>query len=275
MPELPEVETYRRYVEASSMQQSIENFTCEDPRKLLLNDYDFMLDVLKGASFVSTYRVGKHLFIKTNKDYWVYMHFGMTGDLHYFHEDEEPPRHARMVFYFTNGYRLGFICPRKFERIGIVDNPDAFLLRKGVAADVMTIEKDVFFKNLSRKKSAIKPVLLDQSVVAGIGNWLADDILYQAKVHPETPSVLLTDEDKTLIFNAMHYIVQTTIDAEANYNFLPDDFILHARGWGKPHLSGKCPCGNEDITQIRVGGRATYFCSKNQVKTTVSEPHSG
>jgi formamidopyrimidine-DNA glycosylase len=264
MPELPEVETYRRYVVASSLQQSIENFTCEDPRKLLLNDYDDMLEILRGSHFTDTYRVGKHLFINTNKDYWVYMHFGMTGDLHYFHQDDEPPRHARMVFYFSNGYRLGFICPRKFERIGIVENPDAFLKQKGIAPDVMQIDKALFFNNLARKKSAIKSVLLDQSVVAGIGNWLADDILFQAKVHPETPSVFLSENDKTLIFNAMRYIVQTTIDAEANYNFLPDDFILHARGWGKPHLAGKCPCGKEAITQIRVGGRATYFCSNLQ-----------
>jgi formamidopyrimidine-DNA glycosylase len=91
-------------------------------------------------------------------------------------------------------------------------------------------------------------------------------VLYQAKIHPETPSVFLTENHKTLIFNAMRYIVQTTIDAEANYNLLPDDFILHARGWGKPQFSGKCPCGEEDITQIRVGGRATYFCAKQQIK---------
>ncbi|MDZ7878775.1 MAG: DNA-formamidopyrimidine glycosylase family protein [Saprospiraceae bacterium] len=265
MPELPEVETYRRYAEASSMHQTIADFTCEDPRKLLLNPYDEMLEILRGSHFSETYRVGKHLFIRISETHWVYMHFGMTGDLHYFHQDDEPPRHARMVFYFTNGFRLGFLCPRKFERIGIVENPDAFLKKKGIAPDVMMIDKNLFFNNLSRKKSAIKSVLLDQSVVAGIGNWLADDVLFKAKIHPETPSVFLTENDKNRIFDAMQNIVQTTIDAEANYNLLPDDFILHARGWGKPHLSGKCPCGKETITMIRVGGRATYFCENLQV----------
>ena len=265
MPELPEVETYRCYVEASSMRQTIAEFTCEDPRKLLLNDYDEMRKILRGCQFSETYRVGKHLFIKTDKTLWVYMHFGMSGDLHYFNEHEEPPRHARMVFYFTNGFRLGFICPRKFERIGLVDDPTEFLKKKGIAPDVMTIGKTLFFNNLSRKKSAIKSVLLDQSVVAGIGNWLADDVLFRAKIHPETPSVFLTENDKDRIFEAMHYIVQTTIDAEANYDLLPNDFILHARGWGKSQLSGKCPCGKEAITMIRVGGRATYFCQNEQI----------
>ena len=264
MPELPEVETYRRYIEASSMNQSITDFTCEDPRKLLLNDYDEMREILRGCQFLETYRVGKHLFIKTNKTFWVYMHFGMSGDLHYFNEHEDPPRHARMVFYFNNGYRLGFICPRKFERIGLVENPTEFLRKKGVAPDVLLIEIEEFAKNLKRKKSAIKSVLLDQSVVAGIGNWLADDVLFQAKIHPETRASEITEGGVAYIFRAMQYIVQTTIDAEANYDLLPDDFILHARGWGKPHLSGKCPCGKEAITMIRVGGRATYFCSFGQ-----------
>jgi formamidopyrimidine-DNA glycosylase len=264
MPELPEVETYRRYLTASSLDQTITDFACEDPRKLLLNDYDEMRDILRGVKFTGTHRVGKHLFVQTDRPTWVYMHFGMTGDLHYFHQDDPPPRHARMVFYFSNGFRLGFICPRKFERIGLTDNPTAFLQQKGIAEDVLLIEKPVFFKNIHRKKSAIKTVLLDQSVVAGIGNWLADDVLYQAKIHPETPANVLTETQTDALHAAMQYIVQTTIDAEANYNFLPDDFILHSRGWGKPELSGKCPCGKEAIQMMRVGGRATYFCSEKQ-----------
>ena len=264
MPELPEVETYRCYVEASSMRQTIAEFTCEDPRKLLLNDYDEMRKILRGCQFSETYRVGKHLFIKTDKTLWVYMHFGMSGDLHYFNEHEEPPRHARMVFYFTNGFRLGFICPRKFERIGLVDDPTEFLKKKGIAPDVLLISKEEFSKNLTRKKSAIKSVLLDQSVVAGLGNWLADDVLYRAKVHPETRASEITEGDVAAIHAAMQNIVKTTIAAEANYDLLPDDFILHARGWGKPQFSGKCPCGKEAITMIRVGGRATYFCQNGQ-----------
>jgi formamidopyrimidine-DNA glycosylase len=266
MPELPEVETYRRYIEASSLHQPLDHFTCEDPHKLLLHDYDDMNQRLHGAEWVATHRVGKHLFVRTAQDDWLYLHFGMSGDLHYFHRDEAPPRHARIIFYFQNGYRLGFICPRKFERVGLVEDPTDFLRKKGVAPDALDIEQSVFFENLSRKKSAIKSVLLDQSVVAGIGNWLADDVLYQARIHPERLASELTTEDKTLIFNAMRYIVQTTIDAEAHYEALPDDFVLHARGWGKPHLSGHCPCGQEPITQIRVGGRATYFCQRQQVR---------
>lgn len=266
MPELPEVETYRRYIEASSLGQTIEQFTCEDPRKLLLNDLDEINNRLNGAVFEATYRVGKHLFVRTNLDDWLYMHFGMSGDLGYFHRDEPPPRHARMIFYFTNGYHLGFICPRKFERVGLVADPVAFLAQKGIAPDVLDITPAVFFEHLRRKKSAIKTVLLDQSVVAGIGNWLADDVLYRAKIHPETPASALNEADVARMTEAMRYIVQTTIDAEANYLLLPDDFILHARGWGKPHLAGKCPCGKGEILMSRVGGRATYFCGLCQLK---------
>lgn len=124
----------------------------------------------------------------------------------------------------------------------------------------------LFSNHLRRKKSAIKTVLLDQSVVAGIGNWIADDVLFRAKIHPETPASTLDETEIMRIVEAMRYIVQTTIDVEANYLLLPDDFILHARGWGKPHLAGKCPCGKGEILMSRVGGRATYFCGWCQSK---------
>ncbi len=266
MPELPEVETYRRYIQAAALEQTITNMTCEDPRKLLLNDESEMLDILRGSQFTATKRVGKHLFIRLSKDnWWLYMHFGMSGDLHYFHEDEETPRHARIVFYFSNGYRLGFICPRKFERVGITDNPTAFLLKKKIAEDALDISNSALFKNINKRKMPIKSVLLDQSTVAGIGNWIADDVLNRAKIHPEKLANQLTEKEVTAIHKAMQFIINQTITVEANYKLLPEDFLIHARGWGRANTETKCPNCKTDIVMIRVGGRATYFCPKCQV----------
>lgn len=265
MPELPEAETYRRYIQAAAFDQTITHMTCEDPRKLLLNDEAEMLDILRGSTFVATKRVGKHLFIRLSKgNYWLYMHFGMSGDLHYFHENDEPPRHARIVFYFTNGFRLGFICPRKFERVGITDDPTAFLLRKKVAEDALDIPISTFFKHINKRKTPIKSVLLDQSTVAGIGNWIADDVLHRAKIYPKKLASTLTEKEVKMIHEAMQFIINQTIMVEANYELLPEDFLIHARGWGRAHTEPTCPNCKTDIVMIRVGGRATYFCPKCQ-----------
>jgi formamidopyrimidine-DNA glycosylase len=266
MPELPEVETYRRYIETAAFEQTITHMTCEDPRKLLLNDETEMNEILRGSKFVGTKRVGKHLFIRLSKgDYWLYMHFGMTGDLHYFHEDEETPRHARIVFYFSNGFRLGFICPRKFERVGITDNPTAFLAKKKVAKDALEISNSELFNNIHKRKMPIKSVLLDQSTVAGIGNWIADDVLHRAKIHPERIAADLSEKEVKAIHKATQTVVNQTIAVEANYELLPEDFLIHARGWGRANTEPKCPICKTEIVMIRVGGRATYFCPKCQV----------
>ncbi|MBU1821068.1 MAG: DNA-formamidopyrimidine glycosylase, partial [Bacteroidetes bacterium] len=120
MPELPEVEGYRLYLEATSLHQPIEHIDVEDT-KLLTTDQITLTEALHGAAFTGTRRVGKNLFVYTDKPgVIVRMHFGMSGDLEYYHSSIDRPRHARIVFYFRGGFNLGFVCPRKFERVGLV-----------------------------------------------------------------------------------------------------------------------------------------------------------
>jgi formamidopyrimidine-DNA glycosylase len=269
MPELPEVETYRRYFEATSMHQPIEAIEVED-RKLLTTDYATLTETLLGQSFSDTKRVGKNLFVLTNEGKTVHFHFGMTGDLEYYHSSLDRPRHARIVFHFRGGYNLGFICPRKFERIGLIENIDDYLKRKKIASDGLEITVEQLTQNLRKRKSFIKPVLLDQSTVAGIGNWIVDEVLFQAKIHPERLANSLADGEVGRIHTAIVYVLQTAIDNEVNYVFFPKSFLIHAREWADspyddPHRHLSCPCGKVKVAQMRVGGRATYFCPLCQV----------
>lgn len=268
MPELPEVETYRRYFEATSLHQPIEFIEVED-RKLLTTDYATLTEVLVGQSFVSTKRVGKNLFVQTNQGNTVHFHFGMTGDLEYYHSSLDRPRHARIVFVFRSGFNLGFICPRKFERIGLVENVESYLKKKKIAPDALEISLEELSHNIRKRKSFIKPVLLDQSTVAGIGNWIADEVLFQAKVHPQSLSNTLIDNEMERIFNAIRYVLETAIEHEANYGRFPVSFLIHAREWDtspyeETNRHRLCPCGKVEIAQIRVGGRATYYCPECQ-----------
>ena len=270
MPELPEVETYRLYLEQTSLDQTIEAIDVED-HKLLTTPYDSLTEQLVGRSFVGTRRVGKNLFIFTDDTAILRMHFGMTGDLAYYHASIDRPRHARIVFHFKSGFNLGFICPRKFERIGLVSSVEAFLETKKIAPDGLEITIDQLAKNLQKRKSPIKSVLLDQSTVAGLGNWIVDEVLFQAKVHPERISSQLLDAEISAVFSAIGLVLHTAIQKEANYAQFPKTFLIHARAWdtspyeGQPTRHLQCPCGLVDIAQSRVGGRATYFCPKCQV----------
>ncbi|MCU0339225.1 MAG: DNA-formamidopyrimidine glycosylase [Spirosomaceae bacterium] len=269
MPELPEVETYRRYFEATSLHQPLDFLEVED-HKLLTTDYATLTETLIGQAFVGTERVGKNLFAFTDGGATLHLHFGMTGDLEYYHSSLTRPRHARIVFGFRSGFCLGFICPRKFERIGLVESVASYLQKKKIAPDGLQISLVQLTKNLQKRKALIKPTLLDQSTVAGIGNWIADEVLFQAKIHPEQPCNTLTDSQFLVLHQAIRHVLQTAIEHEANYDFFPKDFIIHAREWGEspysvPDRHLDCPCGKVRIAQSRVGGRATYFCPMCQL----------
>lgn len=269
MPELPEVETYRRYFEETCLHQVIEAIEVED-RNLLTTDYATLTETLIGQTFIGTRRVGKNLFIYTNGGNTLHMHFGMTGDLEYYHSSLDRPRHARIVFVFASGFHLGFICPRKFERIGLIESTEAYLNKKKIAPDALDIRLEELTYNIRKRKSFIKPVLLDQSTVAGIGNWIVDEVLFQAKIHPETLSNRLTDEEIWHIFSATRYVLETAIEHEANYGRFPQQFLIHAREWDvSPYEDAgrhkRCPCDKVEIAQMQVGGRTTYYCPECQV----------
>jgi formamidopyrimidine-DNA glycosylase len=264
MPELPEVETYRRYLEATALHQPITGIDVEDT-KLLLTDYDTFARTLTGRSFTDTYRVGKQLFVRTDAPVVLTMHFGMTGDLAYYRDEEDRPRHARVVFHFANGFKLGFICPRKFERLGLTEDIGEYCRLKGLGTDALRISPGELESKLANKKAPVKPVLLDQRVLAGIGNWIADEVLFQARIHPETPAMRLSESDVQQLHSAIQYVLNTAIAHEAEYRYFPSGFIIHAREWDQsPHTDAeahlRCPrCGNT-IDVFRVGGRATYAC---------------
>ncbi len=264
MPELPEVETYRRYLAGTIFHQKITDFEVDDPKKLLLIPQDEFVSRIKNRRVIGSRRVGKNLFLELDNGEWLYMHFGMSGDVHYYKDTADRPKHARMVFYFDSGFKLGFICPRKFERLGVVENPDDFLKKKKVNADVTEITFEEFKCQLNKRKSVIKSVLLDQSVVAGIGNWIVDEVLFQAKINPWANADTLLNSQLQLIFDAMKKVVNLAIEKEANYVHFPDTYLIHARGWGKPDFEAACPNCKQALAVEKVGGRTTYYCTSCQ-----------
>lgn len=260
----------RLYLEATSFDQPIDSITVED-KKLLTTDFSTLQESLHGRRFLGTKRVGKNLFIYTDDpSVIVRMHFGMTGDLVYYHNSIDRPRHARIVFYFKNGFCLGFVCPRKFERVGLVSDIDEYLKLKKIAPDALSIDVATLAEKLKKRRSPVKPVLLDQATTAGLGNWIVDEVLFQAKVNPSNISSELSLESVQAIHDAIHLVLDTAISCEANYKDFPPSFLIHARQWDTspyedPEAYKYCPRCGTAIQITEVGGRTTYFCPQEQV----------
>jgi len=269
MPELPEVEIRRHYLETSSLNQPIAHIDVED-RKLLTTDYTILSERLTGRSFVGTRRVGKNLFVFTDDpNVIVRMHFGMTGDLDYYHASLDRPRFARIVFAFESGFNLGFLCPRKFERVGLVDDINRFLLEKKIGPDGLDITLSELKSRVRKRKSPIKPVLLDQATTAGLGNWIVDEVLFQAKIHPKYPSNQLIDAEIEQLHAAIRLVLETAIRHEATYRDFPTSFLTHVREWDDSPYDDIdahkfCPRCHTRIERTEVGGRTTFHCPNCQ-----------
>ncbi len=260
MPELPEVENYKRYIDQTCLKQKIIEMDCRDDRLLKQPKSDFE-DVLINEEFTQTERIGKYLFVKTTSEKVLVLHFGMTGRPHYYSCEDNRPKYAHIQLSFDNGYHFGFENKRKFGWWNLTDSVDIFKKENNLSDDARELNFEDFKTSLSSRSTDIKKIIMDQSVCAGVGNWMADDILYQARIHPEHKVEDMSDTELKAVFDAMKNVIEVAIDKEAHYADFPDYFLIHNRKDG-----GVCHHSGCDIEKIKVGGRTTYFSPEWQKK---------
>lgn len=259
MPELPEVATYQKYFHYTALHKKVTDVSVEDER-VVLGSVDELTEALVGQKFEDTDRIGKYLFIRLSSGQWLSLHFGMTGRLKYFKDKEDQHRFTKVLFSLDNGYHLSFVCPRILGRVGITDSPAAYRKEKKLGEDALKLSLEEFRETMSGRTGLLKPLLMNQKVVAGLGNWIVDDILYQTGLHPKIPANQLRDDQIKAIYDKMQYIVETAIELEARYHDFPDHFLITHREEGASSTIYK---GN--ITRMVVGGRGTYICTDGQV----------
>jgi len=265
MPELPDVENYRRYLEETSLNREIAGAHVGDERVLADVSADGLGRRLTGHRFTGTRRHGKHLLVSLEDGGGLVLHFGMTGRLHWFGPDGDDPKHDRVRFDFRDGSHLAYVDQRLFGHVGLTDDADAFIEGERLGPDALdgAVDPGTFAAAVGSKRTSIKAALTDQSVLAGIGNVYADEILFQAGVHPKAPVQGLDDATMQGLHGAMRRVLQTAVDrgagSEALFDRLPDGFLLRARGAGKA-----CPrCGGE-IRKEKISGRTGYYCPRCQ-----------
>src|ERR1044072_55324 len=139
MPELPEVEIYKRHLDATALRQHIAHVDVRNAYVLKELSARELTRRLKGRAFDFSRRHGKHLFVRTDGEFWLGLHFGMTGSLQYLKDTTAGPRHARVVFVFTNNHCLTFSDQRQFGEIGLVRNVDEFLKKHALGPDALKI----------------------------------------------------------------------------------------------------------------------------------------
>ena len=254
MPELPEVNTFQRYFNQAALDQRIARVEVYDDKIIRNVSGVQFVELLSNQSFVDSYRQGKYLFGILDNAHSVLLHFGMTGDLKYYREMEEQPKHERFVFIFENGFRLGFDCPRKFAKIRYLEDHKVYIEKLGLGEDALRISQKEFLTKMRAKTGSIKGFLLNQSNLAGVGNLYADEICYQCKIHPASKVSLLNEAQRLEIFLAMKKILQFGVDRNATYGIYPKNWLWHFREEGSTGPQGKGIMG-----RAKVAGRTSYF----------------
>lgn len=284
MPELPEVETIRR-----GLQQTIVGLRIVDVESLhpksLQTSAELVGEHAIGSAIVGFERFGKVLVVRLDSGWSLLFHLKMTGQMVLVQPDGVryagghptksmadtlPDKSTKIIFRLSDNSTLYFNDQRIFGWVKLVPNDevlrDTLIARLGPEPLTEAFELKGFAATLARRpKSQIKPVILDQSVVAGVGNIYADESLHLAKIHPATLAGDLKPAQVKKLYEAIKTIISlgveyggTSFTSYVNALGGTGDYLHHARVFKRQGLT--CPVCGTVILKTRVGGRGTHFC---------------
>ena len=274
MPELPEVETVARALrEGGRGAPPIVGHLIEDvdilwKRTLDTPDPRSFKRRIVGQRIEDVGRRAKYLRFKLSEDSML-VHLRMTGDLVVSGDREPLGKHARMVFYLDKNKQLSFNDARKFGRIWLLDDDHVVLGKLGPEPLDNRLTAREFYNNLKRRKRQLKPLLLDQNFIAGLGNIYIDEALNLAKIHPRTQANLLSEEQAKDLLKAIRRVLKQAIrrnGASIDWAYRGGDFQNDFRVYqqtGEP-----CQHCGKPIDRIVVGQRGTHICTNCQVPLT-------
>jgi formamidopyrimidine-DNA glycosylase len=191
----------------------------------------------------------------------------MSGDLLIRNGSKLPDKHDRLIFTLSNGRQLVFNDTRKFGRVWLTDDLDYVLGALGPEPLESIFTPDWLFENLHRRKRQLKPLLLDQTFLAGLGNIYADEALHTAKLHPLAGSASVTRLKAAALHSGIRAVLEEGIrrnGASIDWVYRGGDYQNHFRVYGR---AGKpCPVCGRAIRRIIVGQRSTHFCPRCQAR---------
>lgn len=261
MPELPDVEVFRRYLDSTALHKTITEVEVETARILEGVSKAKLQKALTGRQFQVTHRHGKHLLAAFDKDAWLTFHFGMTGFLKYFKQMDQEPEHDRLLISFDNEYHLAYVSQRKLGAVGLTDDVEDFVEEKELGPDALRIDLEGLRQVIKGKRGSIKSFLMNQKHLAGIGNIYSDEILFQSRLHPKAEVNNLARDTVEQLYQAMQDVLRGAIAAQADPERFPKAFLIPHR-----HPGGTCPRCRGEVKKISISGRSGYFCPACQGK---------
>ncbi|MCK4029375.1 DNA-formamidopyrimidine glycosylase [Streptococcus iners] len=273
MPELPEVETVRRGLKRLVKGKVIEKVKVTYAPMVKTGVDTFCQDLI-GQEIEHVERRGKYLLLYLT-DFVLISHLRMEGKYNFFPEQVPTNKHFHVLFTFTDGSTLVYQDVRKFGTMELLGKSDVevyFISRKiGPEPSEEDFGLEEFVKKLAKSKKPIKSHLLDQSLVAGLGNIYVDEVLFRAQVHPAQASQQLSAEQVADLRQATIEVLRLGIEKGGSTirtykNALGMDGTMqdYLQVYGKTGQA--CPRCQTEIVKIQLGGRGTHFCPQCQVK---------
>ncbi|WP_155961926.1 DNA-formamidopyrimidine glycosylase [Streptococcus ruminantium] len=272
MPELPEVETVRRGLNRLVKGKTIQKVEVVYA-PMVKTGVDCFCQDLVGQVIMDVQRRGKYLLIYLT-DFVLISHLRMEGKYNFFQKQVPTNKHFHAFFTFTDDSTLVYQDVRKFGTMELLQekNLSAYFASRKIGPE--PTEEDFhlaeFTAKLARSKKPIKSHLLDQSLVAGLGNIYADEVLFRAQVHPAQVSHSLSANQITALRQATIGVLQlgiekggSTIRTYKNALGMDGSMQDYLQVYGKTGQA--CPCCQEKIVKIQLGGRGTHFCPRCQV----------
>ncbi|OCH92660.1 hypothetical protein OBBRIDRAFT_811507 [Obba rivulosa] len=273
MPELPEVERAARLVREVALHKKIVQIETTE-------------DSIVYSGTTHTEFVGKVFYIELDGiGRMPVLHFGMTGMLqirgkkavHYRETPRKastdwPPKFMKFILHFRGDEsgeitELAFLDARRLGRIRLCSSPltEPPISTLGFDPLISMPTLEYFVKGVRKRKCPIKALLLDQSFSAGVGNWVADEILYHARIHPETRCNALTDDQIVALHRQTSEVCRIAVEANADDAKFPDDWLFrHRWGKGKKHTMKLPDESPATIKWITVGGRTSAYVAELQ-----------
>jgi formamidopyrimidine-DNA glycosylase len=267
MPELPEVETIRNELSPWVVGQSFAQVTVLDAKLVCGGSAEEVRRELIGQKVESLGRRGKYLIFNLSNGRSLIMHLRMTGSL--LLNPKEVDRYARAIFHFSNGHRLVFSDRRRLGMIRLVDDADAVICKLGPEPLDENFTSDMLGQRLSRHHIPVKAALLDQCIVAGIGNMYADEALFAARINPLRKADDLSPEEVQALYQSICRVLGAAIGSKGAS---VDTYVRPEGELGTAHFDFKvahkrcepCPVCGCTIERVPVQNRGSYFCPECQ-----------
>ena len=271
MPEIAEVETVRNTLKLKILNQKIKDFKVYYA-PILIGDIEETKQKLIGKSFIDIKRIGKWLLFETNTHYLL-SHLRMEGK--YFLKDEKEPleKHEHVEIIFENGLSMRYHDTRKFGRMKMIEKEKLYefegIKKQGIEPIDSKLTKEYLYEHFSKKNIPMKTLLLDQTIISGLGNIYADEVLFDAKILPTRLGTSITLEECERIKKSCKKIITKAIEMGGT-TIRSYTSSLGVTGRFQQYLmvhkreGEKCFTCNNPIIKTRIGGRSTYYCEHCQ-----------